>query len=441
MLARYLGNKSAIMVPLIEAIQQFAKPGDHVVDGFSGSLSVSMALKKNQFKVTANDINLFSSIFAEAYLIPNQPPAPTISNLLCSQRANEMLDKVSGQIDSLTGKDGFKFLESEDWRSRYKYLVAIFAHLETLEFTSLPHKYRHTHFFDTYCEQGKNSEFRSARGTVGRRRFFTPENATRIDIILNQLRLWHEIDAIDKVTYSVILAALTRSVEKISNTQGTFHDFIREGWDSRALTPFSFELPEMDKVVCGVGGHSAGRERDTLEFIGSIDEHQVLYLDPPYNFRQYSAYYFLPNVICRYPEINDTNEYFSQIKYVRGQNPNDYFTSTFCKASSFINDLRNVITNASCQTVIISYFDGANHWSKFDSTANETGLAQLQALLSESMFKQGSQQLLKIPRRNYASYGGYTAHDVTELLLVAEKCREYDCVSESSPQRRLQLVA
>ena len=66
-----------------------------------------------------------------------------------------------------------------------------------------------------------------------------------------------------------------------------------------------------------------GVERDSLDWVREVPHHKVLYLDPPYNFRQYTAYYFLLNVLARYVDIDDLEAYFAGVRYVRGQNPAD----------------------------------------------------------------------------------------------------------------------
>lgn len=441
MLARYLGNKSSVLAPLMTTIESLAAPGAHVVDAFSGSLTVSMALKTNGYRVTANDINLFSSTFADAYLIPVEPADPDLSSLLSRKKISESRPIARARLETLRSQPGFHFLESEEYARRYTNYLTLLRHLETAMPDELPDGYRRTDFFDTYCEEGKNSAFTSSRGSTGKRRFFTPENATRIDIALNQLRAWRQQGEADAQTLATLQSGLVRSVECVANTQGTFHDFIRQGWDSRALNPLRFDPPPMDDVVAGVGGHAAGRERDTLDFIGEVEDHAVLYLDPPYNFRQYSAYYFLPNVLCRYPQMEDPAEYFDQVRYVRGQNPQDDFTSTFCKASLFISEMRTLISRAKCQTVVVSYFNGATHWGKFDSEGDDSGREHLSAMLSEEMFDPGSLRVVEIPRRNYASYGGYAARSVTELLLIADKRQNAVHAAERDSDRRLLSVA
>ena len=441
MLARYLGNKTSILGPLVHTIQQEASPGAHVVDAFSGSLAVSMGLKTHGMRVTANDINLFSAVFADAYLIPSEPPSCDLAAMLPRRRMAEVRDLAKAQAEVLIGMRGFDFLVDPDWRRQYVDYLGLLQHLSTMETRDLPTADRRSHIFDTYCEEGEHSAFVSSRGTEGRRRFFSPANAVRMDLVLNQLRHWHRQGTIGAHAHALAIAGLVRAAEGVANTQGTFHDFIRSRWDSRALNPIRFEPPPLDDVVAGVGGHASGRERDTLDFIGEVDDHAVLYLDFPYNFRQYIVYYFLPNVLCRYSYMPDPEEYFAGVTYVRGQNPDDDFTSTFCKASRFIEDMRTLIQRARCETVVVSYFTGANHWGQFDSGQNDIGRDRLSDLLAEELFEPGSQRVIEVPRRNYASYGGFTAQAVTELLLVAKKRQDVVRETGHRSEGRLQPVA
>jgi len=441
-LARYLGSKQAMLAPLVATIASHCEPGAHVVDAFSGSLAVSLALKQAGYRVTANDVNLFSAVLGEAYLLPSAPPPCDACEIVGGRRAARLLSGVQAATKALEGNPGFAFLANDEWRSHYENFLVLQQHLLRVRPQDLPTVHRRTHFFDAYCEEGKHSAFVSTRGARGRRRFFTPANARRIDLAINSIRMWHRDGVTDAQTHALLVSSLMRAVEKVSNTQGTYHDFPRSLWDSRALAPLTFESLPLDGVIGGVGGHRVGRERDSLDFIKEVDQHQVLYLDPPYNFRQYTAYYFLPNVLCRYPDMDDPDEYFAGLRYVRGQRPDDDFTSTFCKPAKFIDEMRTLIRRAQCQTVVVSYFTGRNHWSAFDSGPDDTGRRRLSEMLSEAMFEPGSLSVIEIPRRNYASYGGFTARTVNELLLVAQKVGQ-DKVHDSpaSSERRVQAMA
>jgi adenine-specific DNA-methyltransferase len=442
MLARYLGSKQAILDELLTTVGRHCTPGSHVVDAFSGSLAVSLGLKKSGYRVTANDINLFSHVLAEAYLVPSQLPQCDAKSLVPAARRDEATATAQSSIEKLDGSPGFGFLKEPEHRRRYQDFLMLLHHLSTLQPQDLPVGDRRNHFLDTYCEEGGNSAYVSSRGAEGRRRFFTEENARRIDLVMNQIRSWHRSERVDAPTYALLLATFLRAVEKVSNTQGTYHDFPRSTWDSRALRPLTFDPPALDVITEGSPGpHLAGREQDSLDFVAKAGRHDLLYLDPPYNFRQYSAYYFLPNVLCRYPEMADPDDYFSKVRFVRGQNPEDDFTSTFCKPKHFIEDMGTLIERADCDTVVISYFTGRNHWSKFDTERSDTGLEMLSGLLEGDLFEPGSLTVTEIPRRNYASYGGYQARTVAELILVATKRRDQSRGTAPSPSGRLQPVA
>lgn len=442
MISRYLGNKQSIMPDLLEVIGRYAGPGDHVADVFSGSLSVSLGLKRAGYRVTSNDINLFSSILAQAYLVPDEPPSPAVADLLGGSSAiSSTRNEAAKTIGSLLGVEGFTFLGEENWRTRFEDFLCLLHHLENVTYEGLPQGYRRTDFFDAYSEEGRFSAYVSSRGSAGRRRFFTGQNARRIDLILNQLRAWKVESCLDTHTYSLLLAVLLRSVERVSNTQGTYHDFPRRTWDSRALNPIRLDPPPLDRFLGGAGGHVAGREIDSLEFMSSVESHRVLYLDPPYNFRQYSAYYFLPNVICRYAEIEDLDGYFSSLKHVRGQNPADDFTSTFCKPRQFIGDLSSLIDRADCDAVVISYFTGKNHWSEFDSDRSDTGHKLISELLSGPRFVSGSLRVDEVSRRNYASYGGFAARTVDEQMFSARLRHDGEHETAGRVRDRVQNLA
>jgi adenine-specific DNA methylase len=153
-----------------------------------------------------------------------------------------------------------------------------------------------------------------------------------------------------------------------------------------------------------------------------VPEHSVLYIDPPYNFRQYTAYYFMPNVVCRYPTLEDPAEYFAGLRYVRGQNPADDFVSSFCKPREFLPSLRTLIERAKAKTVVLSYFDGRNHWNDFKAEADKGGVDRIEEFFADAdLFQPGSLEIRPVARQNYQSYGGFKARSVSEYLFIASK--------------------
>lgn len=420
LLSRYLGNKAVLLDQILSVAATRCEPGDRVMDAFAGSLAVAMAFKRAGYRVSANDINPLSAAFGRAYLENCSVPEVPLAEIMTARRARILRGEAETRVRALAGVPGYGFLSGDSDRKLYVDLLAALLHLQLLDEEMLPARERQTHFFDAYCPDGRFSAFRSSRGTEGRRRFLTAENARRLDLVLNQLRVWRARGALPDEAHWMLVAVTCHALEKVANTQGTYHDFPRDTWDSRAFKPLTLTPPPLDDVLAGPGGHMVGQE-DSVTFAARAGAHRLAYVDPPYNFRQYSAYYFLPNVVARYPDLEDPDDYFAGLAFVRGQNPSDDFTSDFCSATKFMGAMRQLLSTCTAASVLVSYFTGKNHWSKFDSGRSNTGLELLSGLLQEDSFLPGSLTVVEVPRKNYASYGGYRARQVHELLLLADK--------------------
>ena len=418
MIQRYLGNKNSIADHIMHEVDRFCQPGDIVCDIFSGTISMSMALKKRGYRVISNDISVFSYHYANCYLRNNTIPDFDLGVLGIDGSNYEI--KAQEAIKTKNNETGYSFLEDQRLYELYKKLVIVLLYLERVETKDIEKKYQAHYFYNTYTEEGKNSFFRSLRGTVGHRRFFTPSNGNKIDNALNKIREWNDCHLLTDVQYSLLISILCESIEKISNTQGTYHDFQREVYDERAIHDLTLRIPPFDDVISTQNEHIIGRAQDSLRFIKSVPRHKLLYLDPPYNFRQYTSYYFMLNLICNYCTIKNLNKYFKNVQFVRGQNMDDDFDSTFCKSDKFITSLEQLIKDAKTQHVIMSYYDGRNHENK-GTHRKDNGISAIIQLFESRLFKAGSFEQLAFERTNYQSFQGHTADKCNEYLFIAEK--------------------
>jgi adenine-specific DNA-methyltransferase len=431
LLSRYLGGKTEILPPILGLVERFCAPGDRVLDAFTGSLAVSMALKGAGYEVAGTDLNALSATYAGAYLLPTAPEHLALD-------AGALLGRpvpaaVDARLASLRGRPGWGFLADPAAAEAYRGLLALLGHLDGLDPRGAPR----THFFDAYSPDGGRAAFRSSRGRSGTRRFFTGPNALRLDVMLGQLREWRA-GGLPPAVLDLLTAVVCHASEKVANTQGTWHDFPRDTWDSRAFKPLTLAPPPLDGVLTGgVLTHDHGREEDSEAYAARLAPVRLAYLDPPYNFRQYTAYYHLPNLLCRYPHLDDPDAWFDGLAYVRGQNMTGDRSSQFCGTRSFVPALRRLLAAVPAEVVVLSYFTGRNHWARFDSESDDTGLHLLGNLLSEDTFEPGSLEVLRVPRTNYASYGGFTARTIDELLLVARKRRPVG----TAPTRRREAVS
>ena len=390
LIQRYLGNKALLTNTIVKEIRQVASPGDLIFDAFSGTLSVAAALRKAGFRVASNDINHFSWTYARAYFSKDELPWPEKS--IINGESNKGLA----------------------WRSVVDKLTAPYD-------SSFPQHAKRSDIYDHYCDEGPKSKYVSGRGRTGHRRFFSASNAKTIDRALNRLRHWCRESIISEHTRCILMATLLSAVEKVSNTQGTYHDFPREYVDPRSLQSIVLKVPD-ESLFCEPSSTNIGKARDTLEYVNEVPQHSVIYIDPPYNFRQYTSYYFMLNLISQYPDIEDLDDYFSKIEFVRGQNMESDFKSSFSSKKLFIPSLRKLVISAKAEYVMLSYFDGRNHWGQFKtSSPNRTGQNMIEELFHGELFVPGSIKCVPFQRINYQSYGGFSAHTVSEFLFIAKK--------------------
>lgn len=419
MLQRYLGNKSSLAPDIIKVIDSVATPGSRVCDAFAGSLAVSFALKKAGYVVSANDINLLSWVYGTAFLSSSTLPAISLPEIL-GVGALEVIAEgrrilSEGIIDIEKWKDVATIDTVENWVGITSYIFSSYKPKD------ISHKARRTDFFDHYCEVGLKSGYESSRGTKGNRRYLSASNAASVDRAMSRIRWWSRSGSISEQARCVLTAVVLDSVEKVANIQGTYHDFPRNFYDPRALKPIVAILPDADNFSQGPPADQVGKALDSLEFVKTVKPHSVLYLDPPYNFRQYTSYYFLPNLIAEYPDIDDLDAYFSEIQFVRGQNMHTDFSSTFCSATGFLPALTNIVNSSPCDYVVLSYFNGKNHWNSFKSGTCNLGREKLETFFCSNLFEPDSVSVVPVSRLNYQSYGGHKALEISEYLFLAKK--------------------
>lgn len=421
MLQRYLGNKSTLNADIVRIIQELAPAGAHICDAFAGSISVGAALKRNGYRVSSNDVNILSWIYGIAYLGGSSLPEIDLDAIVGVSSAKHIRRSLKpSQVTELAAgpwRDARSMEMVLSWAGLLAFVIGPYRRNE------IPREFQRRDFHSHYCEAGARSAFTSTRGASGNRRFFTEGNANALDRAANRIRYWWRSGLINDRIRCLLTSCLLDGLEKVANTQGTYHDFPREFYDPRALKALTLPMPDPDTLMKGPPALMIGKAMDSLDFIHEVPSHSVLYLDPPYNFRQYTAYYFLPNLIAEYPEIDDLDAYFEGVQYVRGQNMESDFTSTFCSSKRFISSLEDLVKASASDYVVLSYFNGKNHWHDFKSGTSGRGREELEKFFQSGLFESGSMQCHPVDRLNYQSYGGHKALAVSEYLFVAKRYR------------------
>lgn len=176
------------------------------------------------------------------------------------------------------------------------------------------------------------------------RMYFTTENAARIDAIRTQLQVWRTTGVIDEAAYFVLLAALIEASDRVANTTGVYAAFVKS-WQPNARRPL--ELRPM-RIVHGNGCYA--HRMDALALVSELEPFDLLYLDPPYNARQYAGYYHVPELIAL--------GWFDGAPSLRGKTGllpdrdkrTDWSRRNKCEAA-----LESLLASARCKHIVMSY--------------------------------------------------------------------------------------
>jgi adenine-specific DNA-methyltransferase len=126
------------------------------------------------------------------------------------------------------------------------------------------------------------------------RMYFTPANAGRIDAAREELAGWQRTRKIDEDTYYLLLAAIIEAADRVANTAGVYASYMKK-WQPNARRSFEIGVEEPVRGLQPAEAHLMDAT-DAAKSIGDVD---LLYIDPPYNSRQYVAYYHIPEILAR----------------------------------------------------------------------------------------------------------------------------------------------
>ncbi len=206
------------------------------------------------------------------------------------------------------------------------------------------------------------------QGSGSQRLYFSDDNGKKIDVIRQKLEEWKLNNFVSQSEYFFLLTSLLESADKIANTASVYGAFLKQlkksAQKNLVLSPAHFPKPQ--------NGHNQENQvfkEDANMLIQKI-KGDILYLDPPYNARQYGANYHLLNTIALY----DTFE-------PKGKTGlREYERSKYCKKNEVETAFEDLIKNADFEFIFLSY--------------NNEGLMNLETI-KRIMSKYGSYSLEK----------------------------------------------
>lgn len=193
-----------------------------------------------------------------------------------------------------------------------------------------------------YCVGNEHfGDVQIAKPSEYERQYFSDYNGAKIDAIRQKIELWKINHSISSEMYYHLLASLLESADKVANTASVYGAFLkhlkRSAQKKLVLSPAVFE--------CSSNTHQVFCE-DSNTLIRRL-RGDILYLDPPYNAREYGANYHLLNTIALYDDFKPKGK----------TGLREYAKSAYCRKNEVAGALDSLISQASFEWIFLSYND------------------------------------------------------------------------------------
>lgn len=343
---RFIGGKSMLLTSIESVINDNANGKELVFcDIFSGTGAVARHFKP-QYEVHSNDLLHFSYVIQKATIENNRKP--------------KFL-----KLAAIGIIDPFRFLEE--------------TQIDILNYNDSKYFITKNYTPNDNCD----------------RMYVSNKNAARIDFIRNTIEAWKQTDLLTEAEYYYLLAGLIEGVPYVSNIAGTYGAYLKH-WDKRAFK--EFEMSRLDVIDNNRSNKSYNSDANKL--IREL-EGDILYLDPPYNSRQYAPNYHLLETISKYD--------YPEIKGVTGMRPYGDEKSAFCKKSEVLEAFEDLIEKAKFVNIVLSYSsDGLMTREQIEKTLKKHGISD-------------SYKKYDIPYRKYKSKITKENHILCEYLFYVKK--------------------
>lgn len=401
---RWLGNKGPLLDEIHAAALNAGFKGGTVCDLFAGSGSVGRFFRSRGCKVLSTDLMSCSHVFQKTYLeSEGEPRFEGLKDLWID--LSPVSEERLHQLQSTSADSWVPFLKL------VRYLEEILPPQNGLLFNQF------------------------SVGGDAQRNYLSPENSSRVDAILGQLRDWRKSGRLSESELWILLASCIDAVDRVANISGTYGAYLKKMQGS-ALRPLELRAPALVNGPVGVA-----HQRDAIDWISTI-ECELLYIDPPYNQRQYPANYHLPEIISMLP-FEDSDQRLEKSIYGKtGLIPWKDKASPLCsrRGDECYRSMSQLLKDANAEIVIFSY-----------SEEGILGRSELESILLDwsGFATKDSLSLLEIPYRRFRSdaqksdrHGeskrtfrpapGRSADEVHEWLFVASKNPSKEGVVEPS---------
>lgn len=173
------------------------------------------------------------------------------------------------------------------------------------------------------------------------RLYFSDNNASKIDSCRNYISNAHT------EMKSYLLYCLLDAMSRVSNTTGVQAAFLKSLKERAKQDLVVRSLPSLNKIdVVHTYNQDISKLLSNMDFI-NIYKEDILYIDPPYNHRQYAPNYHLYETLVK----NDNPKLHGKT----GLRSWEMAKSDFCSKKKCISFTRNIVDKTRASIVYISY--------------------------------------------------------------------------------------
>ncbi len=231
-------------------------------------------------------------------------------------------------------------------------------------------------------------------GSGSQRQYFSDENGQKIDAMRRQIEDWKSEERIEEDLYFFLLTSLLESADKVANTASVYGAFLKH-LKRTAQKSLVVEVAKFEET----GQKNKVFNEDSNALIKKI-KGDILYLDPPYNARQYGANYHMLNTIAQYDDF--------QPKGKTGLR--EYERSQYCSKKEVLKSFKELIQFAQFSYIFLSY--------------NNEGLMSLEDI-KQVMSEYGKYSLVQIDYQRFKAdkdaHRNHKANKTTEYLHILVK--------------------
>jgi len=314
----YIGSKWSLLPVIGRLLDEKSLRGGVFCDLFAGTTAVGQFAKRRGFQVVSNDWQHYSYVLGRAFLSNNS--YPTFSRLF------EAYPKLAAIKTGVLNQPPLPLFDKATEMTTRLPLYQVTNWLNQLTGREDGFVYRH------YCA-----------GSGSQRNYFSDENGQRCDAIRGQLEEWQMASLLTGDEYYLLLASLLEAVDRVANTASVYAAFLKH-IKTTARKPLRLApLPVIEsslnhKIYCS----------DANELTRQM-ECEVLYLDPPYNHRQYATNYHILETIA----VGDS----PQLAGKTGLRPYANQRSRYCLKTEAHHAFTELVKQAQAHHIILSYND------------------------------------------------------------------------------------